>query len=346
MTVRTPIIGTDTDSSETFRLAMGGLFLPASALNARTGVLTTPVLTGTGSLTATISPFNCVIDGTSNSLQGCYPVAVDLAATVNITPGNTQARIDLICLQIQDNDYDGSGFHRGIPVVVAGVPSGSPAVPATPANAIALWTLPVPALASTITFSTATAVYLYTAAAGGIPAVRNAGDKPAVANGVGFRYRLDVTPAAGTSSALETSTDGVTWSPVYDASAVPASTTAAISAAVPFSGWTTLTAAAGWTQGTIPLQCRTAPGGRVEVRGSISPNSSTVAGAYNATGVVPGAFIPSGNRWFPISSVNVAGSTAAIAFGNISTGGNMAVVAVSTIAANAPVFFDGASYAL
>lgn len=218
MTVRAPAIGTDTDSAETFRLALCGLWAPASALNARTGVTSVPTLTGTGSLTANISAFTCVIDGTSNALQGAYPVANDNVAGITITAGSSQARIDLICLQIQDNDYDGSGQHRGIQVVVAGTPSGSPVAPATPANAIPLWTLPVPALASSVTFSTATAVYPFAAARGGIIPVRNAADKPAVAAGdAAYRHRMDV--GTGGASPLEWSTDGITYTPVSGAPA-------------------------------------------------------------------------------------------------------------------------------
>lgn len=231
MTVRVPMLNTDTDTAETFRLALGAIWVPASALNARTGVTSIPTLTGTGNLTATISPFTAVIDGTSGSLQGSYPIAQDSTPTITITAGNTQPRIDLICLQVQDNDYDGSGAHQGIPVVVAGTPSGSPAAPATPANAIPLWTIPVPALATSLTWSTATAVFPYTAAAGGVTPVRNAGDKPAAVNGVGLRWRLDVTAAAGSTSPLEGTVDGTTYKPIYDASVVPATTTSAINTA-------------------------------------------------------------------------------------------------------------------
>lgn len=217
MTLRTPIIAGGSDSAETFRLALGGLWVPASALNSRTGVTSVPVLTGTGNFTATVGPFTCVIDGTSNSLQGSYPVANDVATTVTIGAANTQARIDLISLQIQDNAYDSSGQQRGIFVVTAGTPSGSPVAPSTPANAIPLWTVPVGANATSITWASATAVFPYTAASGGMIPVRNSSDQPAVVNGAGLRYRLDVTAAAGATSPVEASPDGTTWTPVYTA---------------------------------------------------------------------------------------------------------------------------------
>jgi len=218
MTLRTPIIAGGSDSAETFRLALGSLWVPASALNSRTGVTSVPVLTGTGNFTATVGPFTCVIDGTSNSLQGSYPVANDVATTVTIGAANTQARIDLISLQIQDNAYDSSGFSRGQLVVTAGTPSGSPVAPSAPANSISLWTVPVAANATSVTWASATAVYPYTAAAGGIVPVRTSTDQPAAVNGVQYRHRLDVAAAAGSVSPLESSVNGTTWTPVFDPS--------------------------------------------------------------------------------------------------------------------------------
>jgi len=215
MAVRTFGINGATDTAESFRLAMSGLWVPASTLNSRTGVTSPPVLTGTGSFTCTVGAFTCVIDGTLNSLQGSYPVALDAATTVTINAASTQARIDLISLQVQDNDYDGSGLHQGTVVYTAGTPgSGTP--PTTPADSIALFNVPVAANASSVVFANATAVYPYTAASGGIVPARNSTDKPAAVNGVQYRHRLDVTAASGSVSPLESSTDGNTWTPVFD----------------------------------------------------------------------------------------------------------------------------------
>lgn len=331
MTVRTPMINGNTDSAETFRLALSGLWVPASAMNARTGTTSAPTLTSTGSLTATVSAFTCVVDGTSNSLQGAYPVCNDAAATITIGAGNTQARIDLICLQIQDNDYDGSGQHRGIPVVVAGTPSGSPAVPATPANAIPLWTLPVPALASSVTFSTATAVFPFTAAAGGIVPARNAADKPAVVNGVQYRHRLDVTAAAGAVTPLESSTDSVTWTPVYDPAAL-------------FTAWTALTAnTPGSTlPGTRPLQGRVGPGGIVELAGGITLTTPVNGGVVSGT--LPSWAQTASFKNFTIS-IFLSGSVVPF-FGQISGGGTGSISLSwnGSVTAGTTVYFDGVTY--
>lgn len=233
MAVRTFGINGSSETPESYRLATSGLWVPASALNVRSGVTSVPVLTGTGSFTCTVGPFNCVIDGTSNSLQGGYAVALDTATTVTINAANTQARIDLISLQVQDNDYDGSGQHQGIVVYTAGTP-GSGVAPTAPANSISLFTVPVAANASSVNFASATSVFPYTAAAGGIVPARNSTDKPAAVNGVQYRHRLDVTAAAGSVSPLESSTDGVTWTPVFDPS-----------------GFTWSTFATTWRGGTI-----------------------------------------------------------------------------------------------
>lgn len=215
MAVRTFGINGSSETPESYRLATSGLWVPASALNVRSGVTSVPVLTGTGSFTCTVGPFNCVVDGTSNSLQGGYAVALDAATTVTINAASTQARIDLISLQVQDNDYDGSGQHQGVVVYTAGTP-GSGVAPTAPANSISLFTVPVAANASSVNFASATSVFPYTAAAGGIVPARNSTDKPAVVGGVQYRHRLDVTAAAGSVTPLESSTDGVTYTPVFD----------------------------------------------------------------------------------------------------------------------------------
>lgn len=345
MTVRVPMLNTDTDSAETFRLALGGIWAPASALNARTGVTSVPTLTGTGNLTATISPFTGVIDGTSGALQGCYPVALDTTTTVTITAGNTQARIDLICLQVSDTDYDGSGLRQCVPVVVAGVPSGSPVAPTTPANAIPLWTIPVPALATSLTWSTATAVFPYTAANGAVVPVRNAGDKPAAVNGLGLRWRLDVTAAAGSTSPLEASVDGVTYKPIFDASAVPATTTSAINTAISnlYGSWISLTVASGWSAGFSTPQYRTAPQSSIQLSGSFQVASSLVAGTYTIVTGLPAAATPSAARWIPVSC-DVTATAQFTGHINITTGGNITLYLPATLAAGRYITLDGVQY--
>lgn len=319
MTVRAPIIAGGSDAAETFRLAVNGLWVPASQLNVRTGVTSTPVLTGTGSFTCTVGPFNCVIDGTSNSLQGAYPVALDAADTVTINAASSQDRIDLIGLQIQDDAYDGSGLHQGVIVYVAGTP-GSGTAPATPANTIALFNIPVAALASSVNFANATDVFPYTAAAGGIVPVRSSADKPATPSAVQYRHRLDITPVAGARSPLEASVDGVTYVPVCDPDAA-------------FGAWTNLTVQTGFLIGVQP-QYRTAPGGKIELRGQISNNATASSGTV-LTGLPAPA--TAHNLALPNSAQN------AYLFIN---GTSASMEGASTFPANTLISFDGLWYLL
>lgn len=261
MAVRTFGIAGKTDSAEDYRITASGLLVPASALNPRTGVLSTPVLTSTGSLTCTVSPCTVAIDGTSNSLQAGYLVTNDLTTTVTFATGSAAARTDLICLQVLDNAYDGSGQSKGQITYVQGASGGG--VPATPANSIVLWQVPVGAGASSVNFASAVAVFPYTAAAGGVVPVRSASDKPAVVNGVQLRFRLDV--AAGGASPLEWSTDGVTYTPTFD----PAASSS-------WSAWTNLTPTSPYVTSTQP-RFRTAPGGLVQMGGSVQYTGATGA---------------------------------------------------------------------
>lgn len=257
-TVRTWAIATTSDSGEDYRLIDSGLLVPVSALSARSGVTVTPTLTGTGNFTCNISAFTAVIDGTSNALQGVYRIAVDGVTGITVAAASPQARIDLIYAQILDQAYDGSGLALGRVQYLAGTP-GSGSAPATPANAIPLFTVPVAANATSVNFATAGQVYPYTAAIGGIVPVRNATDKPAAACAVQYRHRLDVGAGTG-SSPLEWSTDGITYTPVYDPNAA-------------FGTWNNLTIGGLFTLGQQP-QYRLIPGGRVELRGWLNDTAS------------------------------------------------------------------------
>lgn len=282
-TVRTFGIGGTTDPAEDYRLIDSGLLVPVSALNARSGVTSTPTLTSTGSFTCNISAFTAAIDGTSNATQGVYRIAVDGPSLITVSAASAQARIDLIYAQILDNAYDGSGLTKGQVQYLAGIP-GSGTAPATPANAIALFNVPVAASASSADFAHATAQYPYTAAIGGIVPVHSAGDKPAAAAGVQYRHRLDVTAAPGGVTPLESSTDGTTWTPVWD----PAGA---------YGTWTNTTTSGAFTVNQQP-QYRTAPGNRIELRGSVIANT-TVGPTAGVIGSLPA---PAADRYMPLAA--------------------------------------------
>lgn len=323
MGVRIFGIAGSSNSAEDFRLAASGLFVPTSQINDRTGVTSTPVLTGTGSFTCTIGPFSCVVDGTSNSLQGAYWATLDTAATVTINAANTQARIDLISLQIQDNAYDGSGQQRGQILYTAGTP-GSGTAPTAPANSISLFTVPVAANASSVVFTNASAVFPYAAAAGGIVPVRSASDKPAAVSGVQYRHRLDVTAVAGSVTPLESSTNGTTWTPVFDPAGM-------------FGAWINTTIGGLFGLGIQP-QYRTAPGNRIELRGWVSCSNTIPTG----TGVVGGLPSPATGRVLPL------GNNGRASYLTIPAGDTIAYVVTdgTSIAPPANLGLDGLSYTL
>lgn len=322
MGVRTSVIAGGTDSAESFRLAALGLWVPASAINARTGVTSTPVLTGTGNFTCTVGPFSCVIDGTSNSLQGAYWATLDTSTTVTINAANTSARIDLISLQIQDNAYDGSGVNAGRLLYTAGTP-GSGAPPTAPANSISLFTVPVAANATSANFAGAVSVFPYAAAAGGIVPVRSAADQPAVVSAVQYRHRLDVTAGSG-ASPMEWSTNGSTWTPVYDPAAA-------------YGTWTNTTVGSLFNAVVQP-QYRTAPGNRIELRGWVVTNNTTATGS-SVLGALP---VPANARNMPLAI------SATSAYLQINTAASVATVQTSGPSLGTPVAlsFDGLSYTL
>jgi len=106
--------------------------------------------TGSPSMAVIIKSGFGVIPGTENAAQGAYGVLNDADVTVAVTAAHaTLARIDLVCFKVEDSQYSGAANTSSL-VVVAGTPSGSPAVPAAPNNALILAQVAVGAAVSTI----------------------------------------------------------------------------------------------------------------------------------------------------------------------------------------------------
>lgn len=331
MGVRIFGIANSTNPAEDFRLAASGLLVPASALNSRTGVTSVPVLTGTGSLTCTIGPFSCMVDGTSNSLQGSYWATLDSATTVTITAGVSQQRIDLISLQIRDNAYDGSTHQDGQILYTAGTP-GSGSAPTAPANSISLFTVTVPVNATTLNFATAaTAVFPFTAAAGGIVPARSASDKPAVVAGAQYRHRLDVTATATGPSPLESSIDGTTWTPVSSGDSA-------------YGPWTNAVVNNPTFAAEVQPQYRTIPGNRVELRGSVTSSGSITAG----TAVIGNLPAPPTIRMLsPAIEANAAINGIALKLGSGAGANSNTCYIYGTGSISSPeIGFDGITYSL
>lgn len=87
-----------------------------------------------------VSAGDAAITGDANAGQGRYLVSStaveNLVPTPVPSPGNQ--RIDVVIAELRDHTEDASTFKDWRLRIVAGAPSGSPAVPATPASAIAL----------------------------------------------------------------------------------------------------------------------------------------------------------------------------------------------------------------
>ena len=104
-----------------------------------------------GTMTVSVASGWAAILGTYQTNMGTYMAYNDAAATATITTANaTNPRIDLVCITVSDAAYSGSLNQVAINVV-AGTPAGSPTVPSTPTNSIALAQVAVAAGATSIT---------------------------------------------------------------------------------------------------------------------------------------------------------------------------------------------------
>ena len=89
--------------------------------------------------------------GTYQTNMGTYMAYNDAAATATITTADpSNPRIDLVCITVNDAAYSGSLNSVAINVV-KGTAAGSPSVPSTPTNSIALAQVAVAAGATSIT---------------------------------------------------------------------------------------------------------------------------------------------------------------------------------------------------
>ena len=104
-----------------------------------------------GTMTVSVASGWAAILGTYQTNMGTYMAYNDAATTATITTANSSnPRIDLVCITVNDAAYSGSLNSVAINVV-AGTPAGSPTVPSTPTNSIALAQVAVAAGATSIT---------------------------------------------------------------------------------------------------------------------------------------------------------------------------------------------------
>jgi hypothetical protein len=140
---------------------------PRGGVNGSMGNKLQVTQTGSPSMAVIIKSGAAWIPGSENITQGAYSVVNDADVTVSVTAAHaTLARIDLVCFKVEDSQYSG-GANTCSLVVVAGTPSGSPAVPTAPNNSLILAQIAVGAAVSTITNANITDRRSYLAGAGG-----------------------------------------------------------------------------------------------------------------------------------------------------------------------------------
>ncbi|MEU1513965.1 hypothetical protein ABZ490_17695 [Streptomyces sp. NPDC005811] len=153
MPIRSGWLSPDGQTREDTRLIALGALTPTSPVATRSGVL--PGSTGglyrvsgftvtgtTGAMTASVSPGRAVIQSTD--ARGAYPVALTEYLPLTFADGDAQyGRIDLVVLRVYDNVYDGSGRTEAVVEIVRGTPAATPAPPATPDAALALYSVAV-----------------------------------------------------------------------------------------------------------------------------------------------------------------------------------------------------------
>ena len=104
-----------------------------------------------GTMTVSVASGWAAILGTYQTNMGTYMAYNDAAATATITTADpSNPRIDLVCITVNDAAYTGSLNSVAINVV-KGTAAGSPTVPSTPTNSIALAQVAVAAGATSIT---------------------------------------------------------------------------------------------------------------------------------------------------------------------------------------------------
>jgi hypothetical protein len=152
MTLRTPPSWEQNAShpAENDRLTTQALWATTGIINDASLAVTQNSPTG---MSVRVASGWAAIVGTTQPLMGTYVIYNDATATLTITTANpTNPRIDLIVATINDSYYSGVSDNV-VFQVIAGTPSGSPAVPSVPANSIALAQIQVPAAATSIVTS-------------------------------------------------------------------------------------------------------------------------------------------------------------------------------------------------
>ncbi len=134
--------------AENDRLSTQGLWRTTGVMNIADLVVTA---NGTPNMSVNVASGWAAIVGNFTTNMGTYQCYNDGLTNVLIAPANpSNPRIDVVCMTVSDSYYSGS-LNQVAFNVVTGVPSVTPAVPATPVNSIALARVAVGAGAVSIT---------------------------------------------------------------------------------------------------------------------------------------------------------------------------------------------------
>lgn len=338
----------------------------STGIAARPGVrpgLGSPLaVTASSGMNVAVAAGICFVQNTSSTTAGLHPVCLDTAGTITLATSDvTNPRIDNIIARVVDN---GDNTSTTTVERQTGTPAPSPVAPTLPATSLLLAQIAVGAGVSSIVGGNITDKRVDTAASGGIITVKTSADQPpAAADFPVYRHRLDVGTAS--NSPLEWSIDGSTWHPV---AVIPGQVTVCTSGtrpAGPGSGqeifetdtkrvmvwdgaaWTGVYESGGygsWTGATlsgsfnvnVTPQYRTAPGGRIELRGTVTSNTTIVTGTQMLTGLPA----PSTTRALAMGNSNQPCYLA------VTAAGNGSVFNGTSSPNNTPFGLDGMSYTL
>ncbi|MGW1196882.1 hypothetical protein ACWD4B_13740 [Streptomyces sp. NPDC002536] len=140
------------------RLAPLGTMAPSGVLSSRDGVIPGSqygkyvmdglyVFGDQAGMTGKVSPGRAVVQSTEQA--GAYPVTVTDYLPLVFTDGDANnPRIDLVVVRVYDAQQDTSNRTEAVIEIVQGAPAATPAAPSTPAGALTLAEVTVPAGAS------------------------------------------------------------------------------------------------------------------------------------------------------------------------------------------------------
>lgn len=108
--------------------------------------------TGTPSMAVVIAVGSALVAGSQTATQGNYIAFNDADVTTSIAVANPSlARIDRVCVVVQDSFYGGTANNQVLYQIVTGTPSVTPVAPTAPDNSLTLALVTVAAGATSIT---------------------------------------------------------------------------------------------------------------------------------------------------------------------------------------------------